>query len=147
MAKYRSILALVFCTLMAIVMVGCSSPAAVKPTYTPDKIAEIQGYAKDLSEFSDRLPELQQLIQQENFIFARNFIHGPLGEIRVVMSRIANDLLPNEQKPARDLAKQIANDLVEIDQASAANNYKEAIRYYGETVKDLEAFAKLIPQG
>ncbi|MBD2079027.1 photosystem II protein PsbQ [Leptolyngbya sp. FACHB-17] len=147
MAKYRSILALVFCTIMAIVMVGCSSPTAVKPTYTPEKIAEIQSYAKDLSELSDRLPELQNLIQQEDFIFARNFIHGPLGEIRVIMSRVAGSLLPNEQKPARDLAKQIANDLVEIDQASASNNYKEAIRYYGETVKDLEALTKLIPQG
>ena len=147
MAKYRSILALVFCTLMAIVMVGCSGAAAMKPTYTPDKIAEIQGYAKDLSELSNRLPELQTLIQKEDFIFARNFIHGPLGEIRVRMSRIANDLLPDEQKPARDLARQISNDLVEIDQASAVNNLKEAVRYYGETVKDLEAFNKLIPQG
>ncbi|HTL89692.1 MAG TPA: photosystem II protein PsbQ [Leptolyngbya sp.] len=147
MAKYRSILALIFCTLMAIVVVGCSGATAVKPTYTPDMIAEIQGYSNDLSELSDRLPELQKLIQQENFIFARNFIHGPLGEIRVRMSRIANGLLPEEQKPARDLAKQIANDLVEIDQAAAANNYKEAIRSYGETVRDLNAFNTLIPQG
>ncbi|WP_058996880.1 photosystem II protein PsbQ [Leptolyngbya sp. NIES-2104] len=147
MAKLRSILALLCCTLMAIVMVGCSSPQAVKPTYTPEKIAEIQGYAKDLTALSDRLPELQELIQKEDFIFARNFIHGPLGEIRVFMSRVAGSLLPNEQKPARDLAKQIANDLVEIDQASAVNNYKDAVRYYGETVKDLDAFAKLIPQG
>ncbi len=147
MAKYRSILALVFCALMAIVMVGCSGAEAMKPTYTPDKIAEIQGYAKDLSELSDRLPELQALIQKEDFIFARNFIHGPLGEIRVRMSRIAGDLLPEDQKSARDLAKQIANDLVEIDQASAVNNGKEASRFYGETVKDLEAFNKLIPQG
>lgn len=147
MAKFRSILALVFCTLLAIVMVGCSGPAAVKPTYTPERIAEIQGYSQDLHELSDRLPELQDLIQQEDFIFARNFIHGPLGEIRVIMSRIAGDLLPKDQKAARDLAKQIANDLVEIDQASASNNYKEAIRYYGETVKDLESFYNLLPQG
>lgn len=147
MAKFRSILALVFCTLLAIVMVGCGSPTAVKPTYTPERIAEIQGYSKDLQELSDRLPELQDLLQKEDFIFARNFIHGPLGEIRVIMSRIAGDLLPNDQKAARDLAKQIANDLVEIDQASASNNYKEAIRNYGETVKDLELFNKLIPQG
>jgi photosystem II protein PsbQ len=147
MAKFRSILALVFCTLLAIVMVGCSGPAAVKPTYTPERIAEIQGYSQDLQELSDRLPELEDLIQKEDFIFARNFIHGPLGEIRVRMSRIAGDLLPKDQKPARDLAKQIANDLVEIDQASASNNYKDAIRYYGETVKDLESFYNLLPKG
>jgi photosystem II protein PsbQ len=147
MSKYRSILGLICCTLLAIVMVGCGGPAAVKPTYTPERIAEIQGYKTELQELSDRLPELQELIQKEDFIFARNFIHGPLGEIRVLMSRVTGDLLPKDQKPARDLAKQIANDLVEIDQASAENDYKAAIRYYGETLKDLESFYSLLPKG
>lgn len=147
MSKYRSILGLICCTLLAIVMVGCGGPAAVKPTYTPDRIAEIQGHTADLQQLTERLPELQELIQKEDFIFARNFIHGPLGEMRILMGRISTDLLPKEQKAARDLAKQIANDLVEIDQASAENNYKVAVRYYGETVKDLESFYKLIPQG
>jgi photosystem II protein PsbQ len=128
-------------------LVACGGPAAVKPTYTPERIAEIQGHTADLQKLSDRLPELQNLIQKEDFIFARNFIHGPLGEIRILMGRISSDLLPKDQPPARDLAKQIANDLVQIDEASAENNYKAAVRYYGETVKDLESFYKLIPQG
>ncbi len=147
MTKYRSILAVVF-AVITVFMVGCSSPTVTKKlTYTPEQISTIQTTATDLTQMRDRLPELQNLIQQEDWIFARNFIHGPLGEIRVKMSQVARDLLPDSQKQARQLAKEVANDLVEIDQAAARTNYKDAVRYYGETIKDLDAFFKLVPQG
>lgn len=147
MTKYRSILAVVF-AIITVFVVGCSSPAPTKKlTYTPEQISAIQSTASDLTQMRDRLPELQNLIQQEDWIFARNFIHGPLGEIRVKMSQVARDLLPDSQKQARQLAKEVANDLVDIDQAAASTNYKDAVRYYGETIKDLDAFFNLLPQG
>lgn len=148
MTKYRSILAVIF-AVVAVFLIGFSNPATAKPvkklTYTSAQIADIQNYANELATMGNRLPELQDLIQKEDWTFVRNFIHGPLGDIRVKMSLVAGKLLPDAQKQARQVAREVGNDLVAIDQAAEKREYKTAIRYYGETIKDLEAFFQLLP--
>lgn len=150
MTKYRSILAVVF-AVVAVFLIGLSNPATAKPvkklTYTQEQLTEIQNYAGELTAMRDRLPELAELIQQKDWTFVRNFIHGPLGEIRIKMSQVTRNLLPDTQKKAREVAKDVADDLVDLDQAAAAANYQQAVRYYGEATKDLDAFFGLIPQG
>ena len=150
MTKYRSILAFVF-AIVAVFLIGLGNPAAAKPvkklTYTAAQISDIQGYASELTAMRDRLPELAELIQNKDWTFVRNFIHGPLGEIRVKLSQVTRNLLPDTQKKAREIAKDIADDLVDLDQAAAASDYKLAVRYYGEATQDLDAFFALIPQG
>jgi photosystem II protein PsbQ len=149
MTKYRSILALLF-AVVVVFFIGFSNPATAKPvkklTYTSEQIADIQTYANELAALGNRLPELQDLIQKEDWTFVRNFIHGPLGEIRLKMGQAARKLLPDAQKQARQVAKQVGEDLVAIDQAAENQQYKIAIRCYGETIKDLETFFQLLPQ-
>lgn len=150
MTKYRSILAVVF-AVVAVFVISVSNPVAAKPlkklTYTPEQITEIQNHAGELTTMRDRFPELADLIQQKDWTFVRNFIHGPLGEIRIKMSQITRDLLPDAQKKAREVARDIADDLVDLDQAAAASNYKLAVRYYNQATQNLETFFSLLPQG
>lgn len=150
MAKYRSILASVL-ALVAVLFICFGSPAEAKtkaktPTYTPDQIAEIQGYANEIAAMRDRLSELQSLIQKEDWIFVRNFIHGPLGELRIKLSAVTRDLLPDAQKQARTLAKTISDDLVAIDRSAEQANYKLTVLNYGKAARDLDAFLQLVPK-
>ncbi len=146
MTKHRSILSIVL-ALVAMLLISCGSPTSAKvPTYTPEQVAEIQSYAKDVSVMGDRLPELQALIEKEDWTFVRNFIHGPLGELRVKMSAVTRDLLPNAQKPSRQAAKEFFDALVTIDRAAGESNSELATRKYSEAVKAFDAFFRLIPQ-
>jgi photosystem II protein PsbQ len=149
MAKYRSILAVVI-ALVAVMLISFASPAAAKmkakvPTYTAEQIAEIQGYAAEVAAMRDRMVELQALIQAEDWTFTRNFIHGPLGELRVKMSAVARGLFPDAQKSAREAIKQVSEGLNDIDAAAKLKNYKTAIRSYGMVMSGLADFFKLIP--
>jgi photosystem II protein PsbQ len=151
MAKYRSLLASVL-AIAAVFLIGLSSPAWAKgkaktPTYTPEQIAEIQTYASDVSAMRDRMTELQALIQKEDWTFVRNFIHGPLGELRVKMSAVVRDLLPDAQKPARTVVKEVFDNLVAIDRAAENADYKLAVRNYGEAIRNFDEFFQLIPKG
>ncbi len=149
MAKYRSFLALVV-ALVAMVLISFASPAEAKvkaktPTYQAEQIATIQSYAGDVAAMRDRMVELQALIQAEDWTFTRNFLHGPLGELRVKMSTVARNLLPEAQKSARQVVKQVSEGLNDIDAAAQAKNYKAAIRGYGVVMSGFGEFFKLIP--
>jgi photosystem II protein PsbQ len=151
MTKYRSILALVL-AFVAVFLIGFSRPVWAKtkaktPTYTSEQIAEIQTYANDVAVMRDRMPELQALIQKEDWTFVRNFIHGPLGELRFKMSAVARDLLPEAQKQARQVSTDVFNNLVGIDRAAEQSDYKLAVRNYGLAIQNLEKFFTLIPKG
>jgi photosystem II protein PsbQ len=150
MTKYRSILASVL-AFIAVLFICFSDPAAARPakklTYTAEQIASIQEAAAQVVAMRDRFPELNDLIQKQDWIFARNFIHGPLGELRVKMSQVTRDLLPDAQKAARKAAKEVAEDLEDLDRVADERNYQAAVRYYSEAIKDLDTFFSVLPQG
>ncbi len=150
MAKYRSILASIL-AIALVVSLGFSEPAFArsvkKLTYSADQISEIRDGAGAVAELSDRLPELADLIQKKDYIFARNFIHGELGELRIRLSAVTRNLLPDAQKQARQIAREVAEDFEDLDRVAAENDYKASVRYYNEAVKDLDSFFKLLPQG
>jgi photosystem II protein PsbQ len=152
MSKYRSFLA----TALAFVMVLCltfASPAQAKgkskaKVYTSEQITEIQGYAGEVNVMCDRITtELKDLVVKEDWIFMRNFIHGPLGELRLKMLTIAKDLFPDTQAKARDLAKDTFTALTQLDRAGADKDARVANRAFKDLVKTLDEFNALLPQG
>ncbi|HEY9908131.1 MAG TPA: photosystem II protein PsbQ [Thermosynechococcaceae cyanobacterium] len=149
MAKYRSVVS-VLLAFALILLLSLGAVAEAKPTksttYTPDQLELIQGYAGELKAARDRLPELATLIQNQDWTFTRNFIHGPYGELRTTMLNVARNLLPDVQAPARKSAKLVFDNLVAIDKAAQDQDYKTAIRNYGETLRDFDAFLQLIPK-
>lgn len=146
MARYRSILAVILAMVAAFV-VSCSSPTATKPqTYSPDQISQIQGYVSEISTLRARMPELATRIENRNWSDVESFIHGPLGDLRVTMSTMARELLPDAQSAAVEKSRDVFGHLVKIDQAAREGSYEAAIRNYAEALKDFDAFVALAPK-
>lgn len=148
MVNFRSIVAVILAVVTALMLSVNSVEAAKvkKPlTYTSDQLEQLSVYTSDLQAMRDRLPELGSLINQRDWIFARNFIHGPLGELRVQMANVSRTLLPDAQPGARKLAKDVFDDLVAIDLAAQNRNFPVAIKKYAEVLKGFDEFLALVP--
>jgi photosystem II protein PsbQ len=143
---YRSILAGIF-ALFTVILVSCGSPQAkAPPTYSAEQISQLQSSASRLVGMRDRMDELEELIEAKNWPYVDMFIHGPLGTLREQTSRVSrNLLLPNEQKNAAAMAKDLFVHLEDIDAAANADDYYQAVRNYNESLADFDAFLNLIP--
>jgi photosystem II protein PsbQ len=149
MVNYRSVLAMILALVTALMLNvhGVEAAKVKKPlTYTSDQLEQLGEYTADLQQMRDRLPELGSLINQKDWTFTRNFIHGPLGELRVKMLNVARTLLPDAQPSAKKLAKEVFDDLVAIDLAAQNQNFQAAIKKYAEALKDFDEFLSLIPE-
>mgnify|MGYP002784451559 CR=1 FL=1 len=149
MVKFRSFFAVLLALVMVLMLNVGSVEAAKKvkkpQTYTSEQIETIRDYATDLKAMRDRLPELAPLITKKDWTYTRNFIHGPLGELRVQMLNLSRYLLPDAQPSAQKLAKDVFDDLVALDLAAQNSNYQLALKQYSATLKDFDAFYGLIP--
>lgn len=147
MARYRSILSLIL-SIVVTFLVGCSGPSVAKapPTYTAAQVEQIQQYVPDLVTLRDRMKEIPTLVQRRNWVDVSNFIHGPLGELRLKMTYITRNLLPKDQEAARQATRDLFNNLVKIEQAAEESNSQAALRNYQSALADINKFLQLIPQ-
>lgn len=147
MARHRSILSLIL-VIVATFIVSCGGPTAAKvaPTYTATQIEQIQQYVPDLAALRDRMSEIPVFIQRRDWIDVRNFIHGPLGELRLKMTYVTRNLLPQDQEAGRQLTRDLFNDLVKIEQAAEESNSQAAVRNYQAALTDINKFLQLVPQ-
>lgn len=147
MARYRSILSLVL-VLLATFLVSCGGPsvATAPPTYTQAQVEKIQEYVPEVLAVRDRAAELQSLIQTKQWVKVRNFTHGPMAEARLSMNYIASNLLPQDQKPAREKVRNLLDHLVKVDQGAEVANYQQAVTNSQAAFNDIESFLKLVPQ-
>ena len=145
MKNYRSLLAVIL-AMVTTFLVSCGSPTATKPpTYTPEKIAQIQKYATTVTDLRDKMSLVETNILNRDWVEVGSLIHGPLGELRQKMSYITRELLPQEQKKARETAKDLFTRLESLDLASSDGNYQKAVDNYRAAIKDFDAFLQLIP--
>ncbi|MEL6813423.1 MAG: photosystem II protein PsbQ [Cyanobacteria bacterium J06598_3] len=147
MRRFRAVVGVMLAAI-ATFLVSCSSgPAAVAPTYTPEKIAQLQNYVGRIETANDRLPDLLKSIEKEDWVNVDNFTHGPLGEIRTYLLRLSGQLLPTDQPKAKLLSEEILGHLQNLDEASQNRNYGEAITQYREFSADVEALLNFVPEG
>ena len=146
MKIFRSILPLILVA-VATLLVSCSGgTAAAPPTYTPEKLQKIETYRIPVDIARDRLFELGEYIDDEDWVNTKTFIHGPLGLIRRDMTYLSNALLPDDREQATELAKDIFNHFEDIDAAANDKNYAAAISEYKEVVSDFDVYLELVPQ-
>ncbi|NJN86943.1 MAG: photosystem II protein PsbQ [Leptolyngbyaceae cyanobacterium SL_7_1] len=143
--RYRSIVSLLLVAVVTF-LTSCSSPTVAKgPTYSPEQIAQLQDYVADVQEMRDRLLAIPPLVQQQRWNDVQTYIHGPLGEMRVRMSRLARGLEPKLQKEALNAAKEVFEHVVLIDEATVANDSRKALFNYNQALQDFDAFLKYVP--
>ena len=146
MKIFRPILSLIL-VLATTLLVSCGgNTASAPPTYTPEKLQKVSTYRIPLDIARQRLPELGKAIANEDWVNADSFLHGPLGLIRRDLTYLSNALLPDEQEPALNVAKDIFRHFENIDAAVSEKNYTVAMNQYKEVVSDLDAYTSLIPQ-
>ena len=147
MRRYRAVVGVLLAAI-ATFLVSCGGgPAAVAPTYTPEKLTQLQSYVNRIETSRERLPELESYIQKDNWVNVDNFTHGPLGELRSELTRLSNQLLPDDQPKAEGLTEDILGHLQNIDVASKDRSYDEAMAQYREFVDDFDAFLSVVPEG
>lgn len=146
MHKLRPILSLIL-VVVTTLLVSCSSGqvSTPPPTYTPEKIADIQKFVSPIESARQDMTKLKSLIEAENWIDTRSFIHGPLGQLRRDMSYLSRELLPQDQKQATQLIKDLFSDFEELDAEAKVKNYGLALQRYKDAVRDFDAFLDLIP--
>lgn len=132
---------------IATLLVSCSSgdKATAPQTYSADQLAQIAIYAGRIQTSKDRLPELAGYIRDENWANIDNFIHGPLGELRGRMNRLAFQLLPNDKAEALELSEEISEDLEAMSAGVRAFNSNRTNEAYIRFAKDLSTFLDLVP--
>ena len=135
--------------LLAIVMtflISCGSPTVKKPpSYTAEQIEQIQKLASTVSDLRDKMPILADKIQNRNWTDVGTYMHGPMGELRRTVSYLTRELLPDDQKAAREVAKDLFSRLDTIDIASAKGNYQVASQNYRAALKDFDELLQRVP--
>lgn len=145
MARFRPILGVILAAI-ATLIVSCGGAAPKPPaTYTPEILQKVQLYAPAVSDLRERLPELEAYIQDKDWVNIGSFIHGPLGEMRTQMNRLAATLLPKDAAQAKLLAKEVYVHLERLDQAAADNNQVIAGQEYRNAIDDFDVFLDLVP--
>jgi photosystem II protein PsbQ len=148
MWRYRSFISLILVILTAF-LVGCSSPttATVASTYSSAQIQQIQQYVPDIESLRDRASkEIPSLVQRKDWIDVGNFVHGPLGELRLTMNYMTRNLLPQDQAKARQITRDFFDNLVRIDQAAQKGDASKVVLNTREAVADIDNFLQLLPK-
>jgi photosystem II protein PsbQ len=143
--RFRSILGFLLAAI-SVFIVSCGGPDVSQPkTYTGDQLAQLQVYAPRVTELRDRFSELEDYIQNKDWVNIGSFIHGPMGELRARLGRVAVRLLPQDADQAKALADELAVHLERLDAAAQEYNQIEAAKQYREALDDFNAFISLIP--
>ncbi len=147
MASQRSVFSFVL-VLLATFLMSCGGPgvAVAPPTYTATQLERIQAYVPEIQAVRDRSQELKTLIQQGDWINVRNFIHGPITEARLNLTYVTPNLLPKDQPKARQITRDLFNDLVKLDKATSASNPQVALSKSQAAFVDLDKFLDLLPK-
>ncbi|MDJ0716097.1 MAG: photosystem II protein PsbQ [Prochloraceae cyanobacterium] len=141
----RSVFSLIL-VLVTVLLVSCGSPQATEPTtYSAEQIEEIQSFLEPVLVSRERMKELESLINDENWIDTDNLIHGPLGSLRRNLRYLSDNLLPEDQKRAKQLSKELFADIERIDVAAKNQNYSAAVQQYTQTIRDFDTLLDLIP--
>ncbi|ACK66142.1 photosystem II protein PsbQ [Rippkaea orientalis PCC 8801] len=147
MSRLRSILSIVL-VFVTIFLVSCGSPkASIPTTYSPEKIEQLQVLIEPVTEAREKMSVLKDLIADQNWIDVQTYIHGPLGGLRQQLRNLSTSLLPKDQKPATDLAKELFNRLERLDAAAKERSISGAEAQFRQAVRDFDAYLDLLPKG
>jgi photosystem II protein PsbQ len=143
--RLRSALGLVLAAI-SVLIVSCGGANVSQPTtYSGEQLAQIEIYAPRVTELRDRFPELEEYIQNKDWVDISSFIHGPMGELRARLGRVAVRLLPQDAEQAKALANDLAGHLEQLDAAAEDYNQIQAATQYRKALDDFDAFISLIP--
>ena len=146
MGRFRPLLGILL-AVIATTLVACGGgPASKAPTtYTPTVLQQVELYSPGVANLRDRFPELASYIQTQDWVNVQSFIHGPMGELRSRMNRLAATLLPKDKVQAQELAQELYVHLERLDEAAANRQQVIAGQEYRNALDDFDSFLSLVP--
>ena len=142
----RRLVMLALAAVLCFGLTACSGAQAKPPSLSADDIAVIERQAEGFLAARDRLPELATLVNQRDWTFTRNLIHGPMQEVGREMLYINQRLLPADQPEANKLASQLKTALADLDEAARLQDGDNLRKAYIAVASGFGKYAQILPQ-
>ena len=139
----RRLAAICLCVALSL---GLMAPAAVNAAgINPDDLAVIRRQAAAFEATKSRLPDLARLVSDEDWVFTRNLLHGPMQEVGREMSYINQRLDRSERKDADKIARKLKEALADLDEAARLQDGSRLQRSYSNLAASFDAYSDVIP--
>jgi hypothetical protein len=144
----RHALMLVLCVVLGTSLLPGAAAAAKKAptTISPADMAAITRQAEGFLSARDRLPELATLVNEKNWVFTRNLIHGPMQEVSREMLYINQRLLPADRPEAIKRANNLKTALAELDEAARLQDADGLRKSYIKVASGFGLYAQVLPE-
>jgi photosystem II protein PsbQ len=134
-------------TLLCFGLAACDGGQASKaPTISDVDLAQIERQAEGFLAARDRLPELAELVNERNWVFTANLIHGPMQEVGREMSYINQRLLPADLPEANTLAQNLKTALAQLDEATKLQDGDKLRKAYIQVASGFGRYAQVLPE-
>ena len=147
LSALRRVAAFCLCLALCFGLAACDGGANATPaTISPDDMAVIRRQMEGFSAARDRLPELSKLVEERDWTFTRNLIHGPMQEVSREMLYINQRLLPQDRAEAKELATSLKDALADLDEAARLQDAAKLQKAYDELESGFANYATVIPE-
>ena len=135
-------LALALCLTLA----ACDGSQGKKPpSISPEDMALIERQAEGFLAARNRLPELAALVNDRNWVFTANLIHGPMQEVGREMSYINQRLLPADRPEAEKRAVALKTAFAQLDEAAKLQDGDKLRKAYIKVASGFGLYAQVLP--
>ncbi|WP_396122231.1 photosystem II protein PsbQ [Cyanobium sp. ATX 6A2] len=143
--QLRRLLSVALAAVLCFSLAACGGAKAQPPTLSAEDITYIERQAEGFLAARDRLPELADLVNQRDWTFTRNLIHGPMQEVGRHMLYINRRLLPDDQAEATRLADQLKRSLAQLDEAARLQDADALRKTYISVASGFGKYAQILP--
>ena len=126
-------------------LTACDGGKSRAATLSPEDITIIERQAEGFLAARDRLPELATLVNERDWTFTRNLIHGPMQEVGREMLYINQHLLPAERPEANKRAADLKDAMAELDEAARLQDGNKLSKAYIKVASGFGLYAQVLP--
>ncbi|KZR90273.1 photosystem II protein PsbQ [Synechococcus sp. MIT S9508] len=147
LSALRRVAAFCLCLALCFGLAACDGSANANPaTISPEDMAVIRRQVEGFTAARDRLPELAKLVDERDWTFTRNLIHGPMQEVGREMLYINQRLLPQDRAEANKLATSLKDAMADLDEAARLQDSAKLQKSYDDLEADFANYAAVIPE-
>ena len=141
----RRLGSLALAVLLCFGLAACDGGSRKAASLSAEDIAVIERQAEGFLAARDRLPELASLVNERDWTFTRNLIHGPMQEVGREMLYINQRLLPPERAEATQRADALKAALAELDEAARLQDSNKLSKAYIKVASGFGLYAQVLP--
>ena len=147
LSALRRVAAFCLCLALCFGLAACDGSANAKPaTISPEDRAVIRRHVEGFTAARERLPELAKLVDERDWTFTRNLIHGPMQEVGREMLYINQRLLPQDRAEANKLATSLKDAMADLDEAARLQDGGKLQKSFDELESGFSNYAAVIPE-